>query len=260
MAYKNQVGGRAEIIKVFGDHLLKPTTFYEVESYLKMSRSIADIAPDCCYIFSFGKVISLKKCTVCSDPMSMKTINLLFSNQASGHYLLMKDEAHAAVSPRILDLKLGTRTHSDYISEEKKINHIKKSLSTTTAVLGLRLSGASFGRGEVKWTKEDGKRMNAETFKRAMKHFFDVSQPKKNAAKRQLLKIKASLKSNENTRFFGSSLLVIIDDDVESPEASVKVKLIDFASMARSEYNAPQYKGADVGALLGVTNLLQILN
>lgn len=52
MAYKNQVGGRAEIIKVFGDHLLKPTTFYEVESYLKMSRSIADIAPDCCYIFS----------------------------------------------------------------------------------------------------------------------------------------------------------------------------------------------------------------
>ena len=40
-----------------------------------------------------------------------------------------------------MDLKLGTRTYSDDMSEEKKQVHLKKCDTTTSKPLGIRLAG-----------------------------------------------------------------------------------------------------------------------
>ena len=89
-----------------------------------------------------------------------------------------------------------------------------------------------------------------------MKNFFDVDERQKTEVLRQLLKIRVVLEDSTSHRFFGSSLLILIDDEGQE---IVKVKLIDFASMARSETGQHHYDGVDNGAILGVNTLIKFL-
>ncbi|EFO97235.1 hypothetical protein CRE_16609 [Caenorhabditis remanei] len=257
MAYE-KVAGRAEIISVHEGHLLKTTTKEEVDSYLRMSESLANVAPRCCYIITNGKLVEMKKCIVCIQNSSK--ISQLMTSHSNGEFLILKDEGYEMVNPRIMDLKLGTRTHSDYITKEKKENHIRKCKATTSEKLGLRLSGAAFvGSGDsfaTKWDKAFGKSLKSDQFFKAMKNFFDVDERQKTEVLRQLLKIRVVLEDSTSHRFFGSSLLILIDDEGQE---TVKVKLIDFASMARSETGQQQYDGVDTGAILGVNTLIKFL-
>ncbi|UMM39147.1 hypothetical protein L5515_016331 [Caenorhabditis briggsae] len=261
MEYQQQIGGRAEIMKILGDHLLKPTIIQETNSYLKMSRQLAEVAPDCCFVYTNGQLLEIRKCNSCHEPSEIMKIISMVDSDSFGNYLIMRDIAHGMNKPRIIDLKLGTRTHSDFISEEKKALHIRKSALTTTSSLGIRLCGARFtgkhDRQETQWTKGLGKTMSNEKFWNAMKIFFDIPQTQKFSVIRQLLKIRAVIESSPTHRYFGCSILIIIDDE---EECHVHTKLIDFASMARSEVDTPQYEDVDEGAMMGVNNLLQILN
>lgn len=90
--------------------------------------------------------------------------------------------------------------------------------------------------------------------------FFQIPEGQKTLVLQQLMKIKQALENCDSQRFFGSSLLIAIDDSAnEFTEKSVKVKLIDFSSMARSETGEVQYHGPDAGAILGVSTLIQFL-
>uniref|UniRef100_A0A1I7TZ64 Kinase n=1 Tax=Caenorhabditis tropicalis TaxID=1561998 RepID=A0A1I7TZ64_9PELO len=258
MEYTNQVGGRAKITKVLDDHLLKPTTVNEVNNYMCLPRLVAEVAPDICFVVSLEDIIPLKMCNACSN--SFHSIQDLMQARPKGYYLIMKDAAHDLQKPRLMDLKLGTRTYSDYITEERKQHHIRKALRNTTSRLGVRMCGASFhGATEgkiIKWSKAWGKEMSSEEFSMAMKAFFNVSEPQKRDTILQLRKIKTALESCPGFRFFGASLLAVLDD---LDGKTVIIKMIDFASMARSELGQPQYEGPDDGALFGVNNMLSIL-
>uniref|UniRef100_A0A8R1DTQ1 Kinase n=1 Tax=Caenorhabditis japonica TaxID=281687 RepID=A0A8R1DTQ1_CAEJA len=264
--YAHQIAGRSNIVKVFGDHIIKPTSLYEVNSYLKMTPLIADVAPDCCLVMSNGKLQALRPCGFCSDSVNIHVIIQVLNATDAEHFLVMRDVAHGMIKPRILDLKLGTRTHSDFISEEKKRSHIQKSFSTTSSTLGLRLCGAKFyendGSGKVKISKTEGRTLSDTSFISQMSTFFTICGKQKSLVTKQLFRIKEALEATEAQRFFGSSLLVIVDDHLghEFLEKTVKVKLIDFSSMARSEPGEPQYVGADRGAIFGVSNLINIIS
>ncbi|EGT57882.1 hypothetical protein CAEBREN_15304 [Caenorhabditis brenneri] len=261
MEFDKQVAGRAKLSKILKEHVLKPTSVYEIESYRKLPKSVIDIAPDCCFIVLEGKLIDMKKCRSCESLVTVSTIKNIIKNHTESNFLIMKDASSGMAKPRLMDLKLGTRTYSDRLPKEKIEARIAKCNGNTTSQHGLRMCGARFTNkknGEVvTWTKAQGKLLNREEFVDYMKVFFNVSQLQKDLLVSQLEKIKTVLENLSWHRFFGSSLLVLIDDE---EELKVKIKLIDFASMARSEENEPQYPGVDTGAIFGVTNLIRILN
>uniref|UniRef100_A0A1I7TLL0 Kinase n=1 Tax=Caenorhabditis tropicalis TaxID=1561998 RepID=A0A1I7TLL0_9PELO len=258
MKFENQVGGKAKITKIFEGHLLKPTNIREVTSYLNLPLSVADIAPECCFIVSNGEVISIKQCD--SECKPLEVVQELMKSQPEKYYLILKDATHNMKQPRILDMKLGTRTYGDHITEEKKKHHVLKSKSNTTFSLGLRLCGGSFFDSEdgqmVNYSRAMGHSLSEPEFINLVKKFLTVSKQKKDVAIAQLLKVKEVIEACPTFRFFGSSLLVMADD---YDETSIKIKLIDFANMARSELNQPQYAGIDEGAVLGINNLIKLL-
>ena len=57
------------------------------------------------------------------------------------NYLLLENLVSRYKYPCILDLKVGTRQYADDVSAAKKARKIAKTQSTTSATLGLRLTG-----------------------------------------------------------------------------------------------------------------------
>ncbi|CAI2357691.1 unnamed protein product [Caenorhabditis sp. 36 PRJEB53466] len=261
--FDKQVGGRTTLFQILGDHLLKPTSAYEVEAYLKMNESVMEVAPQVCYIFKNGKVIEQNKCLNCYSRSQISAIGSLAAQFHEGYYLIMRDATHGLTRPRVLDIKLGTRTYSDHIPEEKKKSRILKLAKTTSKSLGLRLSGAGYipqgHEQKITITKPTGMAMNKHEFTDTMREFFNVPSEHKQEVIRQLQKIKKAVEDSPNLRFFGSSLLVVIEKENKIVQKAVKVKLIDFANQARSEPGQIQYIGLDDGALFGVDNFIDII-
>ena len=100
------------------------------------------------------------------------------NNNRGQVFVVMENLITPFRKPCILDMKLGTRQHPDICKAEKVKKSIKKCAATTSAELGLRVSGMriytdpSHEEPQV-WSKAYGKHLTKDTFNSAIRTFFD---------------------------------------------------------------------------------------
>lgn len=171
-------------------------------------------------------------------------------------------------SPCVLDLKIGTRQHGDDVTGKKRERAIQRCAETTSATLGVRVSGMRVWRDgcndPLVWGKDYGKSLTQDNFEEVFELFFNTAAK---SIRKELLEsmvhkieaLQAVLASIDGYRFFSSSLLLIYDRD--SSNNNVDVRLIDFARV-RIPVPDPQDQTLlqpDTGALLGLSTILKSL-
>lgn len=68
-------------------------------------------------------------------------VDRLISAYLLVEFILLENLVSKFEYPSILDLKMGTRTHADDDTKEKKLQKIQKAKDSTTSALGVRLHG-----------------------------------------------------------------------------------------------------------------------
>jgi inositol-hexakisphosphate kinase len=209
--------------------------------------------------------------------------------------------------PCVLDLKMGTRQYGLNPSEEKKASKNAKAKKSTTGSLGVRIGGLkSFklnDEGELKChrvEKKVGMAMTESTFSKTLLDF--TNSPNRGPSITQtdpthstnlrrrfvelLVEFRAAFASQNQFRFFTSSLLLVYDADppatlqhesdasVVTPEgavlltpaaASAKLVMIDFAftyhvDELRANGDEDGFTVCDEGYLKGIDSLIAILS
>ena len=69
------------------------------------------------------------------------SVSVVIFHYPSKEYIILENLTSRFVNPCIMDLKLGTRTHRDDMTEEKKQVHVTKCDTTTSKSLAIRLAG-----------------------------------------------------------------------------------------------------------------------
>jgi len=164
------------------------------------------------------------------------------------------------VNPNIMDVKLGTRQHRDTETEEKQKRKAARCKDSTSASLGLRIHGISmYSIGERKMVLRDkywGRVLDDSGVFRALREFIDapVADPSYVVSKIvSRLELITDCVEAVNWRFYGSSILIVFDSQVEQP--AVHVRLIDFGSCDMNSTNS--LPGYDEGFVFGLKTLME---
>lgn len=177
--------------------------------------------------------------------------------------------------PCVMDLKMGTRGHGDFVSKEKRERKEQRIYNSTSRTLGVRMCGVQcydLSTQQYKFTnKYEGRRFSDDDFKNCLKEFLfngvsyrtDLLPPliqKLDTLSKQLLNM-------EGYRFYCSSLLIIYDADMslfqenntaENSVPSIELRMIDFANARLKEEETNMHTGPDDGYIFGVTSLISI--
>jgi len=147
-------------------------------------------------------------------------------------------------------------------SVEKRVMMEARDKSSTTATLGMRISGfrvyhSTTGEYIVK-DKEWGKTVTKETIADALSFFFtDGKCLRKSIIQDVLTKlcpIKEWMETQRQFRFYSSSVLILYEGDETINNSSSEIRLIDFAHV-----HTITDGGRDEGYIIGITNLIKYL-
>lgn len=205
--------------------------------------------------------------------------------------LVMEDLVANYTYPCIMDIKVGVRHYDDDASAEKRARHIRKAAATTSATVGIRVTGSQVykaTRGTLLFRdKYHGRRLREPQLAGELAHFFhDGASLRRRALAAIIARLKALLAHVEEQRtfnFYSSSILLIYEgddsgagagrvppsppptgnghagvavDDESAPTAPpvhTDVRMIDFA------HTQPSRGAMDEGYALGLRNLVFLL-
>ena len=191
-------------------------------------------------------------------------------------FLVLENLLATFKRPCVLDLKLGTRQHSDSASAEKIKKSIKKCKETTSADLGLRVCGMRIytgtGTTPQAWSKAYGKNLTTDTFANALETFFSASGTS-HIRKEVISRVDSAcdkligvLENLQGYRFYSSSILIVYDGDAANDSAVLR--MIDFTNATMPPVGAGDecyaargtpVTGPDDGAVLGLQCLREQL-
>ncbi|KAG8187650.1 hypothetical protein JTE90_005503 [Oedothorax gibbosus] len=135
----------------------------------------------------------------------------------SQKYILLENRVSKYEFPCILDIKMGTRQYGDNMSQAKKQSHTAKAAASTSAILGVRLSGMQVYHQESGvyncHNKYYGRSLTVDGFQQAFFNFLhDGVKLRRNvvsALLEKLRKLHSAIRNLNTFRFFTSSLLII---------------------------------------------------
>lgn len=231
-----------------------------------------------------------------SSSSSQLTSQLLApSKKQPQTYLLLENLVSTYKFPCVLDLKVGARQYADDVSAAKKARKIAKAQNTTSATLGLRLTGMQvlnywisaplfavfplvfeysnntslFSKvydhesdNYVCHNKYFGRSLNPDTFEDTIEDFFKCNEhlrtdiiDKVVATIEELISV---LNRLDSYRFYTASILITYDGR-EQP-LNYDVRVIDFAhSTHRGLRDQVVHEGPDSGFIQGLKSFLRIL-
>ncbi len=177
----------------------------------------------------------------------------------------LQDLTAGMLKPSILDIKMGSKTYNRSTAAEKVERCKQKDQASTTASLGLRLSGMKkFDRQEEEYLKmgrDECKSLDEEGLVEALKGFFHDGVSLRQELVLDVLKrvqeIKFWFSQNEKLRFTASSLLLVYDSSLCSGEARAVCSMIDMAHV--EEIVESDGESRDEGYLLGLGHLQEYL-
>ncbi|KAH9497672.1 hypothetical protein DERF_013640 [Dermatophagoides farinae] len=167
--FDHQVGGHTQIMLLNQYTLCKSLIPRELDFYLNIPRQLNGFVPrykgvvEICHNESMiptlyhpnrnfyskhnnncnNKPELRVRLSVCNDRRLLESIRGHFEQQRGygSHFMLLENITSNYHLPCILDLKMGTRQHSDDASDEKRRRQIAKCAATTSATLGIRICG-----------------------------------------------------------------------------------------------------------------------
>jgi hypothetical protein len=184
------------------------------------------------------------------------------------HYVIMEDLTAPFTKPCILDVKIGLCSVGEDATPDKRAAMGAKDAKTTTASLGLRISGFKVYHPATDKTTAQGKpygqSLNDQGFVDALKFFFGDGGKVRKAVVKQALKftreVLAWFESQHDARFYSSSILYVYegaasaDDQEKQGNPVVLARMIDFAHV-----HAIKDGGLDDGYLFGIRKLVKYL-
>ena len=229
-----QVAGHEDSIVAAGKYLIKFTTDREAEFYDQLEEDHAQYAkyiPRCYRIENTGLSGHQSKC-------------IILENLAHGH------ERHCA-----MDLKMGVKNYRDGAPIERVLKSTLKAVTTTSATLGIRISGWSeweSGAGSVSHDKSECYAYGEVDFRRCLRRFLRWPGLIERA-KTIIDEMWETLSAQHDLRLYGSSLLITYD--AMRPAETLDVSLIDFSNY----YELKGQRRQDDGWVRGLRTLRDTL-
>ena len=231
-----QVGGHTPMFQIGQGCLAKPLTHREAQFYQLKPTKLAPFMPHF---------------------KGIETSNII-----------LEDLTQYFVQPCILDLKMGTRQHSDQDDETKRLSKIARCQNSTSHSLGVRMCGSQWVNPHsgqvVKTDKYAGRGYDVADFVQALRHFLSDGVGNRHSVMLdllgQLLQLRSTIAALDSFRFYSCSLLIMYEGGLDS-SSPVIVKIIDFAQITYQGFmnDSIVHSGPDRGFIKGVDSLITIL-
>ncbi|XP_071961651.1 inositol hexakisphosphate kinase 1-like [Antedon mediterranea] len=182
-------------------------------------------------------------------------------------FILLENVVFKFVTPSILDLKMGVQTYLGDEPEEKRLSHIRKAETSTSAKLGVRICGMKVYRADSRsymfWDKYYGRKLTEEGFRNAIMQFlfngYQIQVDVIPVILDKLRDLKTALENQNTYRFYSSSLLLMYNaqnDATSSLADEVDVRMIDFEKTTHGQMGLCIHEGPDQGFIYGLNNLI----
>jgi len=177
-------------------------------------------------------------------------------------YVVLENLVGGFSKPCVMDLKLGTQSWDENASQQTIENRKKIEGNSTTPSLGFRITGSQVYKPQSgqfqKYDRKYGYAVRENTMFDALLAFFDNGvHGRYEIIPTLLLRLKKMLQWAETQkmfRFYGTSVLIIYEGDLNGDVQKTEVRLVDFAHVFKI-----QDGGRDEGVLFGLKNLVSYL-